>query len=138
MTENKSLCLLMTSGVNYSVRWSAETTIKFKMNWLYSNLLSFLLRCSTSMYKWGTQWDSNRFVKVCLSYLPTIIPHKALRSVVWTNDYMLLQIKREKSNLLLTVNLRWIKHESYTHTNGHKHTHTHAYIYIYTKIISKK
>ena len=29
------------------------------------NLLSFLLRCGTRPYEWGTQWVSNSLVKVC-------------------------------------------------------------------------
>ena len=35
---------------------------------------AFLLRCSIRPYSWGTQWDSNSLVNVCLSSLLTIIP----------------------------------------------------------------
>ena len=36
---------------------------------LSSNLLSFLLRCSTRPHGWGTQWNSNSLLIDCLSSL---------------------------------------------------------------------
>ena len=32
---------------------------------IIDNLQSFLLRCGTRLYEWGTEWDSNLLVKVC-------------------------------------------------------------------------
>ena len=43
--------------------------------WVDSNLLSFLLRCATKPYEWGTQWELNSLVKVCKSSLLTITHH---------------------------------------------------------------
>ena len=38
------------------------------------NLQSFLLRCGRRTYDWGTQWESNSLVKMCLFSLLTITP----------------------------------------------------------------
>ena len=44
------------------------------------NFLNFLLWCGTWPYVWGTHWDSNSLVKVCLSCVLTITPTEAPKS----------------------------------------------------------
>ena len=47
------------------------------VTYMSCNLLSFLLRCGTRTYEWGTQWNSNSLVKASLSSLLTITPPEA-------------------------------------------------------------
>ena len=51
-------------------RWETKQELPLKV----SNLLSFLLRCGTRPYGWGTQWELNSLIKVCLSTLLTTTP----------------------------------------------------------------
>ena len=46
-----------------------------------SNLHSFLLRCGTRPYEWGTQLELNSLMKVCLSNLLTITPPESQKIV---------------------------------------------------------
>ena len=42
-----------------------------------SYLLSFFFRWGTRPNEWGTHWDSNTFLQICLSSLLTITQHEA-------------------------------------------------------------
>ena len=61
--------------------------VNHRGRFLFCNLLSFLLRFGTGPYEWGSQWDSNSLVKVCLSSLPAFTHPRRPRTSVFFSLY---------------------------------------------------
>ena len=139
------ICDIIIEGKSYSFK-NLETKFKINKNLsCNSKNVVYIIECSeckeiyigstqalnttASLHRSNIKIKENRKLNVSKHLYQCCQGKFKIMPIYQTNDYVLLQIKEK--NLKINLNQSWLKHESFTHTNGNKHTHTHTYIYIY-------